>query len=65
MIAVKTDTTSPAFKTAVAELQATAAATHQGYGAISVDSNPSHTVGRITIPLPGNGTDGTSRRGRC
>ena len=62
VIAVKTNTTSPAFKTAVAQLQAKAAATHQGYGAISVDSNPSHTVGRIAIPLPGNGTDGVSTR---
>ena len=43
-------------------LQSAAAATHQGYGAISVDSNPSHTVGRIAIPLPGNGTDGVSTR---
>ncbi|MGN6168325.1 MAG: MMPL family transporter [Solirubrobacteraceae bacterium] len=63
VIAVKADTASPAFKRAVGELQAAAAATHQGYGAISVDSNPSHTVGRITIPLPGNGTDGASTRG--
>jgi len=27
-----------------------------------VDSNPSHTVGRITVPLPGSGTDGTSTK---
>jgi uncharacterized membrane protein YdfJ with MMPL/SSD domain len=62
VIAIKTNTTSPAYKTAVAELQAVAGATHQGYGAISVDSNASHTVGRVTIPLPGSGTDATSTK---
>jgi RND superfamily putative drug exporter len=62
VVAVKTDTGSPSFERAVSQLQAAAAATHQGYGAISVDSNASHTVGRLTVPLPGNGTDGTSTR---
>jgi uncharacterized membrane protein YdfJ with MMPL/SSD domain len=62
LIAVKTNTASPAFRTAVAELRVAASATHQGYGAISVDSNPAHTVGRIAIPLPGSGTDATSNR---
>jgi RND superfamily putative drug exporter len=62
VVAVKTNTTAPAYKVAVAELQAAAAATHQGYGAITVDSNAAHTVGRITVPLPGSGTDGTSTR---
>jgi uncharacterized membrane protein YdfJ with MMPL/SSD domain len=60
VVAVKADTASPQFKSAVSELRAAAAATHQGYGAITADSNASHTVGRITVPLPGNGTDGTS-----
>jgi len=60
VIAVKADTDSPAFRGAVARLQHAAADTHQGYGAITVDSNPGHTVGRIAIPLPGNGTDGVS-----
>jgi RND superfamily putative drug exporter len=62
VVAVKADTTSAAFRRAVGELRAAAAATHQGYGAITVESNASHTVGRISIPLPGNGTDGTSTR---
>jgi len=62
VVAVKTDTISPRFKVAVSELQATAAATDRGYGAIAVDSNASHTAGRITVPLPGNGTDSTSTR---
>jgi RND superfamily putative drug exporter len=62
VVAVRTDTTASQFKVAVAELRATAAATHQGYGAITVDANASHTVGRITVPLPGSGTDGRSTR---
>jgi RND superfamily putative drug exporter len=62
LIAVKTNTASPAFRTAVAELRVAASETHLGYGAMSVDSNPSHTVGRIAIPLPGSGTDATSNR---
>jgi uncharacterized membrane protein YdfJ with MMPL/SSD domain len=43
-------------------LQSAAAATRAGYGAINVDSNPSHTVGRVTIALPGSGTDTSSTR---
>jgi RND superfamily putative drug exporter len=62
VVAVKTDTLSPAYKAAVAQLQSAAAATGKGYGAFTVDSNSAHTVGRIAIPLPGNGTDGVSTR---
>jgi RND superfamily putative drug exporter len=62
VIAVRTNTTSAPFAAAIGALSSAAAATHQGYGAISVDSNASDTVGRITIPLPGNGTDGASTR---
>ena len=60
VVAVKTDTTSPAYKSAVGALQLAAARTDLGYGAITVDSNAAHTVGRIAVPLPGTGTDGTS-----
>jgi RND superfamily putative drug exporter len=62
VVAVKTDTTAPAYRAAVAKLASAAAASGQGYGPITVDSNPAHTVGRITVPLPGNGTDQTSTR---
>jgi RND superfamily putative drug exporter len=62
VVAVKTNTRSPAYKAALGRLQAAAAATHQGYGAITVDSNASHTVGRISVPLPGSGTDEQSTR---
>jgi RND superfamily putative drug exporter len=62
VIAVKADTASSQYKVAVAELETAAAATHQGYGAITVDSNAAHTVGRISVPLPGSGSDSTSTR---
>jgi RND superfamily putative drug exporter len=62
LVAVKADTSSPAFRAAIARLRAAAAATHLGYGAMTVDTNPTQTVGRITVPLPGSGTDGTSMR---
>jgi putative drug exporter of the RND superfamily len=60
VVAVRANTTSPQYKAAVTELQGAAAASHKGYGAITVDSNASHTVGRITVPLPGSGTDSAS-----
>jgi uncharacterized membrane protein YdfJ with MMPL/SSD domain len=59
-VAVKADTRSPAFHSAVAQLQARAAASGLGYGAIHVESNASHTAAQVTIPLPGSGVDGTS-----
>jgi uncharacterized membrane protein YdfJ with MMPL/SSD domain len=62
VVAVKTNTASSRYRAAVAELQAAATATHQGSGAITVDSNASHTVGRITVPLPGSGSDNTSTK---
>jgi RND superfamily putative drug exporter len=62
IVAVRTDTNTPAFKAAVDQLAATAAATHQGYGQLSIDPNRAHTAARIQIPLPGSGTDNTSTR---
>ena len=62
VVAVRTNATAAAYRAAVGKLEAAAAATRQGYGVITVDSNASHTVARITVPLPGNGTDGTSTR---
>jgi uncharacterized membrane protein YdfJ with MMPL/SSD domain len=60
VVAVRTDTNVPAFQAAVSRLQAGVASSHQGYGALSVDENSAHTVARITVPLPGSGTDDTS-----
>ena len=60
LIAVSANTNTPRLKTAVAALQSAAASSGLGYGAISMDTNPAHTVARITLPLPGNGTDGKS-----
>jgi RND superfamily putative drug exporter len=60
VVAVKTDTSSAAFRTAVDKLQADATSSGVGYGALHVDSNRSQTAAQITIPLPGSGADGTS-----
>jgi uncharacterized membrane protein YdfJ with MMPL/SSD domain len=60
LVAVKTDTSAPAFRTAVDNLEARAAASTVGYGSVHVDTNASHTGAEISIPLPGDGTDGTS-----
>ncbi|HET6867370.1 MAG TPA: MMPL family transporter [Solirubrobacteraceae bacterium] len=60
VVAVKTDTRSPAFHTALGELKARAAASGVGYGAIHVDTNRPHTAAQISVPLPGSGTDAKS-----
>jgi RND superfamily putative drug exporter len=62
VIAVKTDTGAPALTAAVGRLRAATAASGVGYGALSVENNPSDTVARISIPLPGSGTDATSTK---
>jgi RND superfamily putative drug exporter len=60
IIAVKTNTDAPAFRAAVHGLAAELVGSHQGYGAVSIDTNPAHTAARIQLPLPGTGTDNTS-----
>jgi len=60
LVAVRTDTTAPAFMTAVAQLQSRATTSRVGYGPIHVDSNGAHTAAEITIPLPGSGVDSKS-----
>ena len=60
VVAVKTDTSSPAFRTAIGQLKTRAAASRVGYGAVHVDTNRSHTAAQVSIPLPGSGTDGKS-----
>jgi uncharacterized membrane protein YdfJ with MMPL/SSD domain len=62
LVAVQTDSRTPAFHHAVDELRVQSGATRLGYGAIQVDSNASHTVAQISIPLPGNGSDATSTK---
>jgi uncharacterized membrane protein YdfJ with MMPL/SSD domain len=62
IVAVRANTNTPGFRAAVKQLAAAAASTHQGYGALSTDTNPTHTAARIQVPLPGSGTDGTSTR---
>ncbi len=60
LVAVKTDTNAPAFRTAIASLKARAASSGVGYGPIHVDSNAAHNAAQITIPFPGSGTDAKS-----
>jgi uncharacterized membrane protein YdfJ with MMPL/SSD domain len=60
IVAIKTDTNSPTFRAAVGGLGTALAASHEGYGAISVDTNSAHTAARIQVPLPGDSTDSTS-----
>jgi uncharacterized membrane protein YdfJ with MMPL/SSD domain len=60
IVAVRTNTTAPAFRTAVNGIETALVTSHQGYGAVSTDTNPAHTVARIEVPLPGSGTDSTS-----
>ena len=60
IVAVKTNTQSPAFKRAVGELQSRATASGQVRGRLRVDSNPNHTVARISVPIIGDGVNTTS-----
>jgi RND superfamily putative drug exporter len=60
VVAVKADTRTPAFRTALDQLEARAAASGVGYGAIHVDTNRSHTAAQVSVPLPGSGTDAKS-----
>ena len=60
LVAVKTDTASPAFRTAVVQLKAKTAGSGVGYGPVHVDTNKSHSAAQISVPLPGSGTDAKS-----
>jgi uncharacterized membrane protein YdfJ with MMPL/SSD domain len=61
-VAVKTDTRSPAFTQAVAQLQSKAAASGEVDGRLQVETNPNQTVARISVPIIGDGVDNTSTR---
>jgi RND superfamily putative drug exporter len=62
VVAVRANTASPAFKTAVAQLKTATASAGHLYGAVEVESNAAGNVARITIPLAGSGTDATSTK---
>jgi uncharacterized membrane protein YdfJ with MMPL/SSD domain len=62
IVAVSANTTSPAFKRAVAELKTATASTGHLYGAVEVEPSPTGSVARISIPLAGSGTDATSTK---
>jgi RND superfamily putative drug exporter len=62
VVAVTTNTTSPEFKTAVAQLKSATASAGHLYGAVEVEPSAAHNVARITIPLAGTGNNMTSTR---
>src|SRR5919206_284143 len=59
-VAIKADTTKPEVQRAIAAIQSQVVAHHLNKGSIDVETNPSHTVARISIPLVGKGTDSAS-----
>jgi RND superfamily putative drug exporter len=62
VIAIKSAANGPAVQHAISALQARAAASGRGYGATTVEWNPSHTIARVTLALPGNGVDAQSNK---
>jgi uncharacterized membrane protein YdfJ with MMPL/SSD domain len=62
VIAVRTDTSSPAFRAAVSALRSRDSSRGRHYGGLNVEANASATAARISIPLPGSGVDSTSNR---
>jgi RND superfamily putative drug exporter len=59
-VAIRADTTKPEVQRAIAAIQSQVVAHHLNKGSIDVETNPSHTVARVSIPLVGKGTDSTS-----
>ena len=62
LVAVRTQTGTPAFTEAVRSLKAKVATTAGMHGPVNVDVNSSQTAARIEIPLDGNGVDAASTR---
>ena len=54
------DTNAPQVRSAIAALDRDAISAGIAHQPINTDSNPSHTVTTVAIPLVGNGTDGAS-----
>jgi putative drug exporter of the RND superfamily len=59
-IAIKADATRPEVQKAIAAIKSQAVADHLNKGSIDVETNPSNTVTRVSIPLVGKGTDSKS-----
>ncbi|MGN6431560.1 MAG: MMPL family transporter [Gaiellaceae bacterium] len=60
IVAVKADTDAPATQQALRELKRKALASGQARQPIEVETNASHDVARVTIPLVGKGVDSKS-----
>jgi RND superfamily putative drug exporter len=54
------DVTSPAMRTAIANLEQRAIASGRAFAPITVHTNAARTVASITVPIAGNGTDNAS-----
>ena len=62
VVAIKAaDVTAPPVRAAIADLKRRALASGQMAAPIVVDSNATHTVATVEIPLNGDGTDSTSK----
>jgi uncharacterized membrane protein YdfJ with MMPL/SSD domain len=59
-VAIQGNIDSPKTQHAIGELKSQVAAAHLNTGRIDVETNRSHTVARVDIPLVGEGTDATS-----
>jgi len=60
IVAIEANTDSPATRQAITELKSRALSSGQALRPIEVDTNASHDVARVTIPLVGNGVDDVS-----
>ena len=60
VVAVRADTDTAAFTSAVAALRADALASGQLHEPMTLEVNPDHDAARIVMPLNGNGVDRTS-----
>jgi uncharacterized membrane protein YdfJ with MMPL/SSD domain len=59
-VAITANTDRPAVKKAIGAIESQVAARDISKGTIDVETNPSHTVARVSIPLVGKGTDSAS-----
>jgi uncharacterized membrane protein YdfJ with MMPL/SSD domain len=59
-VAIKADATRPEVQKAISEIESQVVAHHLNKGTIDVETNPSHTVTRVSIPIVGEGTDSVS-----
>jgi RND superfamily putative drug exporter len=62
VVAIRADTDSAAFRSAISALKTQVRNDGEGFGAVRLEVNPAQTGARVTIPLPGSGSDAASTR---